>query len=169
MAELKRIHAKAVPRALEKAERYRLLNEPEEAESICRDVLAVDAENRQALVMMLLALSDQFARGTPGLLRQAEEHLAWLADPYERAYYAGILAERWGKAQTDPRDRRFAHQQLVAAMGHFEKAQALAPAGNDDAVLRYNAYVRYIERHGMEGAPEEFSFDRSSGDEVPPR
>ena len=43
--ELKRISQAALPAALAKAERYRLLNEPEQAESICRDVLAVEPKN----------------------------------------------------------------------------------------------------------------------------
>ena len=38
-----------MPAALEKALRYRLLNEPVEAESICRDVLEVDPDNQAAL------------------------------------------------------------------------------------------------------------------------
>jgi len=42
MYELKRLTKEAVPRALEKAERYRLLNEPTEAESICQDILRVE-------------------------------------------------------------------------------------------------------------------------------
>ena len=46
MFEFKRITPEAVPAALSKAERYRLLNEPREAESICRDVLLVDPENQ---------------------------------------------------------------------------------------------------------------------------
>jgi len=44
--ELKTLSPESVPRALAKAERYRLLNEPVEAESICLDVLAVDPQSR---------------------------------------------------------------------------------------------------------------------------
>ena len=62
--ELKTLHPDAVPRALAKAERYRLLNEPSQAESICRDVLAVDAANQDALTMLLLAL-DRAVHGRP--------------------------------------------------------------------------------------------------------
>ena len=57
---LKPMSKDAVPGALAKAERYRLLNEPGEAESICLDILQVDPQNEDALVMMLLALTDQF-------------------------------------------------------------------------------------------------------------
>jgi len=55
---------------LTKAERYRLLNEPEEAESICRDILDVDPTHEAALVNFLLALTDQFPRRS---LRDAQE------------------------------------------------------------------------------------------------
>ena len=55
MSELKSLHKDAIPAALEKAERYRLLNEPGEAESICLDILHVDPENQQAIVTLLLA------------------------------------------------------------------------------------------------------------------
>ena len=54
MYELKRLTKEAVPRALEKAERYRLLNEPTEAESICQDILRVEPDNQPALVVLLL-------------------------------------------------------------------------------------------------------------------
>ena len=60
--EVKRLHAGAIPGALEKAEHYRLLNEAREAESICLDILDIDPENQKALVTMLLALTDQFER-----------------------------------------------------------------------------------------------------------
>src|ERR1700722_16262182 len=72
MNDFKPISPDAVPLALEKAERYRLLNEPAQAESICLDVLAVDPDNQRALVMLLLALSDQFLTGPADCIRQAE-------------------------------------------------------------------------------------------------
>jgi hypothetical protein len=37
-----------------------LLNDPEGAESICLDILDVDPDNQDALVTIILALSDQF-------------------------------------------------------------------------------------------------------------
>ena len=53
MFELKPLSTEAIPAALEKAERYRLLNEPGEAESICLDVLKADPENQQALITLV--------------------------------------------------------------------------------------------------------------------
>ena len=98
MFELKRLSADAIPAALEKALRYRLLNDPAEAESICHDVLRIDPENQQALVNLLLALTDRFGKGYAVGVTQAQEVLSHLHDEYERAYYAGIICERRAKA-----------------------------------------------------------------------
>jgi len=43
MFDLKPLSKNAIPAALAKAERYRLLNEPMQAASICEDVLRVEA------------------------------------------------------------------------------------------------------------------------------
>jgi len=120
----------AIPRAIAKAERYRLLNEPQEAESICRDILRVDADNQEVLTMLLLALTDQFGKGQGGGMEQANRVLAKLRGEYERAYYAGVIRERWGKAQL----RSGAHHGLASgffteAMHWYEKAMASSPAG----------------------------------------
>jgi len=61
--QLKPISKAAIGEALEKAKRYRLLNEPSLAESICLDVLEVEPENQRALVTLLLAITDQFGHG----------------------------------------------------------------------------------------------------------
>src|SRR5437773_9657370 len=97
MPELKRLHKDAIPAALEKAERYRLLNEPGEAESICLDVLAVDPENQRAIIMLLLALTDRFEKGYGVSETQTKELLTRMKSEYDRAYYSGIVAERRAK------------------------------------------------------------------------
>ena len=84
MFGLKAITREAIPRALEKAERYRLLNESAEAESICLDVLQIDPENQQALITLLLALTDQFDTRLPE--SRPRELLASLHGEYERTY-----------------------------------------------------------------------------------
>ncbi len=171
MLELKRITPEAIPRALAKAERYRLLNEPDEAESICEDVLQIEAENQQALVTLLLALSDNFRAGHAGRLHRARELLPHLREPYEKAYYAGIICERWAKAQHDPnRSSPFVYNSLREAMSFYEKAVVLSPPGNDDAVLRWNACVRFIQSSAeLKSGGEDFGFDTSFRDDVPPR
>lgn len=147
MRELKPLSIDAVDAALAKAERYRLLNEPEEAESICLDVIAIDADNQAAHIMLLLARTDQFAE-TPGAHTRAREVLASLQSEYDRAYYAGIIAERRAKAQVARgRTGHGAYEWLVEAMNFFELAENVRPAGNDDARLRWNACVRFLDRH----------------------
>src|SRR5262245_66426479 len=99
MFDLKRLSPAAVPAALEKAHRYRLLNEPTDAESICRDVLAVEPENQEALVTLTLALSDQLETRAAAAYEQARASLAQIRDDYKRHYYSGILCERRARAQ----------------------------------------------------------------------
>ena len=158
MFELKPLHTEAIPRALEKAERYRLLNEPAQAESICLDVLEIDPENQQALVTLLLALTDQFEHGVADYGKQARELIPRLHSEYERAYYAGIICERQARAQFHlraPGTGVIAHHWLVEAMNFYEKAEAIRPLGNDDALLRWNTCARMLRRDPhLVAAPE---------------
>ena len=98
MPELKQLHKDAIPAALEKAERYRLLNEPGEAESICLDILAVDPDNQRAIITLLLAFTDRFEKTYGVSETQTKELLGRLKSEYERAYYSGIIAEQPGVA-----------------------------------------------------------------------
>lgn len=146
--ELKTLSPEAVPRALAKAERYRLLNEPGEAESICRDALDADPGNQDALVTLLLALTEQFADDAAAVT-DARTCAAQLPGEYERAYYTGIIWERRAKARLrrvaldcGPR----AYEWLREAMSFYERAEAIRPPGNDDALLRWNACARLIMR-----------------------
>jgi len=144
--ELKAISPEAVARALAKAERYRLLNEPGEAESICRDVLEVEPDNQEALTTLVLALTEQFHEDT-STVAEAYAAVGRLRDDYERAYYAGIVAERRAKARLRhgmPGCGPQAYEWLREAMNLFDKAEAIRPAGNDDARLRWNACARLI-------------------------
>jgi hypothetical protein len=145
----KSISRDAVPAALEKAERYRLLNEADEAESICLDVLAVDPGNQRALVTQLLAITDQFASQPAASAQRARALLPQLADEYRRVYYEGIISERYAMAvlaKGAPRAGESAYESLRAAMDLYEKAEKLRPAGDDEAILRWNTCGRLIER-----------------------
>jgi hypothetical protein len=158
MFDLKPLSPEAIPAALEKATRYRLLNEPGEAESVCHDVLRTDPDNQEALVTLLLALSDRFGKGYAIGVLEAGEVLARLRDPYERAYYQGILCERRGKAQLHrggPGSSFEAYDYLCEAMESYEKAEAIRPPGNDDALLRWNACARMIMQNKLEPRTEE--------------
>ncbi len=148
MFELKPISREAIPEALAKVERYRLLNEPWQAASICEDVLRIDPQNQHAIVMLLLSLTDQFGKGVS--IGEARELLPRLSGEYERAYYAGIIAERWAEsllAQGSPGTGFSAYQSLREAMEHYERAEALRPSGNDDAILRWNTCARMLNRN----------------------
>jgi hypothetical protein len=147
--ELKSLSKDAVPAALAKAERYRLLNDPVEAESICLDVLAVEAGHREARVMLLLSLTDQF-NGDQTAVRRAQDVLASFDRPYDQAYYAGIIAERraWAMLrQASPGAETAAYEYVRDAMAQFERAEALRPPGNDEALLRWNTCVRLLQRN----------------------
>jgi hypothetical protein len=144
--ELKAISPKAVDRALELAHRYRLLNEPDQAASICRDVLAVDADNQGALRTLLLALTDQFG-GRQGInLQHAEEVARRLVEHYDRVYHLGIVYERWGRCKLgDGTPGHVAAEWLHRAMEFYAEAERLSPSGNDDAILRWNTCVRLLQ------------------------
>lgn len=149
MFALKPITKEGIPHALEKAERYRLLNEPSEAESICRDILDAEPGNQQALVLLILTLSDQFNKIGA---KEANNLISHLKDEYQRAYYAGIVHEREGKAALSrgtPGCEYDAYEWLQDAMEDFTKAISMRPSGNDDAILRWNTCVRTIISHKL--------------------
>lgn len=147
--ELKTLSAEAVSRALVKAERYRLLNEPAEAESICLDALQIEPENHEALVSLLLALTEQFTEDVPSAVTEAFQVVERLRDPYEHAYYSGIVWERRAKAQLHRGGLGLGPQVyggLREAMTWYERAEEIRPAGNDDPLLRWNTCARLIMR-----------------------
>ena len=150
MFELKPLSEEGVPAALEKAIRYRLLNEPLEAESICLDILKVDSNNQDALITLLLALTDQFERRMQEKYSQARGVLAKLADEYAQVYYEGIICERRGKASLvrgAPGSGYVAYEWFRQAMDLYEKADAMSSPENDDAILRWNTCARIIMRN----------------------
>jgi len=148
MFELKPLSHAAAPAALAKAERYRLLNEPEQCQSICEDVLRADPGNHAASVMLILAITDTFPTTTQGAAR-AVELVAALPSEYDRAYYSGLVAERRARALLSHggMGRRGATQWLHQAMADYERADALRPPDNDDARLRWNACARVFNAH----------------------
>jgi hypothetical protein len=149
MFALKPIHRDSVDSSLAKAERYRLLNEPHEAESICRDILEVDPVNRQARVSLILALTDQIHHDSAAF-PSALNVIAGLETEYDRAYYSGIAWERRAKAFHGAGAKGSGgtvYDWLVNALQLFEEAERVRPPGNDDAILRWNACVRFLHRH----------------------
>ena len=159
MNDLKPITAAGIPAALQKAERYRLLNDSPAAESICLDILNVDAENQSALITLLLSITDQFHEELAEGARRAQSILPRLKDEYKRAYYAGIILERRAKAQLHrslPGAADIAADYFHQAMDFYAKAESMRPAGNDEAILRWNTCVRMLAKHERAGGKHEY-------------
>jgi hypothetical protein len=165
--QLKTISKEAIPEASAKADWYRLLNEPGEAESICRDVLAVDPADQTALRLLGLAITDQF-RGAPSDRRaEAEATFQSLQDPYERLYYTGIARERFAKAQLAT--GRPPHTLIVLfedALAWFERAEQVRPSGNDEAILRWNRCARIL--NGLSASDRESEHAHFEPSDSPP-
>ena len=149
MFTLKPISRDGVDGALAKAERYRLLNEPNEAESICRDILAIDPDNQEVIVMLVLSLTDQLASVHRRVTQDVREALSRITDPYQRAYYNGIAAERHGQellSRVKMGSSTMAYDAFRDAMEWYEKAEAIRPPDNDDSILRWNTCARILSR-----------------------
>jgi hypothetical protein len=145
--ELKSLRAEAIPAALAKAERYRLLNEPEQAESICLDVLRTQPGLQQALTLLLLAITDGFRTARILDVSRARAVVQKLESDYERSYYEGIICERLARAKMErggPLSPHEAYQGFREAMRWYAKAETLRPRDNDDAILRWNTCVRVL-------------------------
>ena len=148
MFELKPLSHEAIPAALEKANRYRLLNEPSAAESIYLDILAVHPDNQEALKNIVLAMSDRFGKDYAVGDSNINDYLARIADEYERSYYTGIVYERRAKATLEKGGLQ-AYELFTHAMQWFEKAEILRPPGNDDAILRWNECARITNQNDL--------------------
>lgn len=144
--DLKRLPRASLEAAIEKAAHYRDLNQPDEAESICRDVLDVDPKHQLAFRLLGLSLTDRFPTGHAGLLEQAIDAFEKLTDEYERVYHIGVAWERAARAHLE---RSEAHNAVTAfehALGLFQRAETLRP-NLPDPVLRWNRCVRLLSSH----------------------
>jgi hypothetical protein len=148
MFELKTLSHDAIPAAMERVERYRLLNEPRGAASICRDVLAIEPDHNAAQLNLILSLTDQFPENLNGF-KEARDSAAALSDEYNREYYSGIVRERRAYAQLgrSAGSGSVVYEQLRDAMEFYERAEEVRPTGNDDTILRWNTCVRVIMDH----------------------
>ena len=158
--EFKPLSSETIPRALERAKYYRLLNEPEQAESICLDILRINPDNHEAIVVLVLALTDEFTHAERATYTRARELLPRLQDDYKRTYYTGIICERRGRAhlkQGSEGSGYVAYDWLQQAMSWYEKSEEMRPSGNDDAVLRWNACARTMMEHDLEPAADDTS------------
>ena len=144
--EFKTISPSGVAEALAKVQHYRYLNQAEEAESICRDILVADPENQMALRQLGLAITDQFSGGATDRFNEAHSCFEKLTNDYERSYYLGILNERRAKAQLRAGHRSHTlRSSFESALEYFEEAEKVRPKGNDDAILRWNRCLRLMQ------------------------
>ena len=158
MFQIKKISKDSIPEALEKAKRYRLLNQPWLAESICLDIFEADPQNSKSVIILLLAITDQLGASSVEI-SQAIKLLPRLSNEYERFYYHGIICERQGKSTLNKGtwDGSFiAYEWLREAMDYYEKAEAIRPTGNDDSILRWNTCARMIMHHKLEPKNETY-------------
>lgn len=158
MPELKPISKDAIPQALEKAMRYRLLNQPWQAESICRDILRTDSDHQQAIYTLVLAITDQFEGKYKTSLQQAQEIVSRLTDNYQKEYCLGLIFERQAKAalkRSTPRAGYMAYEYFGKAMQHYESAEKIREETNEESILRWNACARFIDQHQLKPAPDD--------------
>ncbi len=148
MHTLKILDPEAVPVALEKARRYRLLGEPDDAESICLDILAVEPNHQEALSTLILALTDKFTAGQLNpAFSQAKDLVARLDSSYSKNYYLGIIYERRAKhhlRQGGPGIGVVAHHWFVKAMDAYTEALDDNDPKNQEALLRWNSCARIL-------------------------
>ena len=165
--QLKSISKAGIAEALAKVELYRYLNEPEESESICRDILAVDPQHQLALRLLGLSITDQFTGGVSDRCREAEEAFQRLANPYERLYYTGLLQERRAKAQLHAGQLpHVVYPLFERALQCFADAEKIRPPGNDDAILRWNRCLRLLQTPSLAWEEQLATFE---ADDAPPR
>ena len=158
MFELKTLSKEAIPHSLERVERYRLLNKPSVSVSICHDILYVDSENQEALIGLILALTDQFAQAASEGMKKVLALIPRLNEEYDRAYYTGIIFERQAKARINrayPGSGFDAFDLLHEAMDWFEKADRMHPKGNEDAILQWNSSARLIMEQNLKPRPKD--------------
>ena len=164
---LKPITRPGIPSALEKAERYRLLNDAVAAESICLDVIEIDPTNQEALNSLILSITDQLDSELSEGVARARKLLPRVTDEYERAYLAGIICERRGKAQLHRGalgSGEVAADWFRDAMSWYAKAEAMRPPNNDESILRWNSCLRLLGRHEPSGRFEPREYEPTIGE-----
>ena len=150
MYTLKTLSKASIPEALQKAERYRLLNEPYEAESICLDILEIDPNNQDALISLLLAHTDKFKEELLPAYKKAEAVLPRLGGTSCKYYYQGVIKERRAKAHLTsggPSSGEIAHDWYIKAMADYEQALKTCSPGNENAALRWNTCARILNEN----------------------
>ena len=156
---LKQLSREGVTAAVAKAEKYRLLNDPSMAESICHDILSIEPNNEKTKIILLLALTDQFGMNRSShATKNAKELVNSFKDEFIRIYYTGLINERMGTAALNSSVMGHdydAYEWYIDAMELYEKAESLQPVGDNDAILRWNTCARIIMQHKLTRRPSD--------------
>ena len=169
MPDLKTISHEAIPRATQKAERYRLLNQSWATESICLDILEIDPANQPVLVMLLLAITDQFGPGV-GRARRGGRARSSSGSPTRTSARTTPASSTSGSAHAQLASgamhaEAMAHATLRSAMDSFEEAEQLRQPGNDDAILRWNTCQRTLDADAPARSGRRSSTSPASGND----
>ncbi len=158
---LKKLSKEGVVAAVAKAEKYRLLNDPTMAESICHDILSIEPDNEETKIILLLSLTDQFGMNRSShATKKAKELVNGFKDDFKRIYYSGLINERLGTATLNSGTMGHdfdAYEWYIDAMELYEEAEKLQPIGDNDAILRWNTCARIIMRHKLTRRPSDDS------------
>ena len=140
---VKRISTAGIAEAIAKAELYRSLSEPEEAESICRDILTIEPQHQLAL--RLLGLPDRSVhRSWVRSYREAEEIFQQLNDRMNGTTTLGSRTSDARKRSSKPGNCLLTVQALRTG-SYLSQRLRNSPAENDDAILRWNRCVRLLQ------------------------
>ena len=161
--ELKQLRARNLTAAVALAKHYRDLNQPEDAESICRDILEVSPGDDDAWRTLGLALTDQFPASWMTLFDDACAAFAKLSSKYERMYYTALAWERYAKAQLVAGRANNAIHAFEQAVRLFDKADEIGMADDPGPILHYNRCVRALTTHPelvrVSEVPESLEYD----------
>jgi hypothetical protein len=151
MIEIRSLKPEGIEAALVKARQYRLLNEPDEAVSICLDILAADPNHQNAMIHLILAYTDKFAdSGLEPSFKKALGIVERLDESHCKSYYTGIIYERRGKyhlKKGGPGSGALVFDWLAKALKAYEETLTDCDPDNQDAILRWNSCARIINKH----------------------
>ena len=154
--EYHKIDKDSIEDVLERAKQYRSLLQPDMAISICLDIFAVDEKNQEALIIYILALTDQLSQSESKVHhKKITDSIQKLDSKFLQHYYSGIFLERQARSLLKhSMSRSFAYDAFIEAISEFEIAEKMAPPHCADPVLRYNSCVRTIKKENLQPRQE---------------
>ncbi|MEC7596311.1 MAG: hypothetical protein VYD29_04205 [Pseudomonadota bacterium] len=154
--EYHKIDKGSIEDVLERAKQYRSLLQPDMAISICMDIFAVDKNNQEALVIYILALTDQLSQSESKVhQKKITDSIKRLDSKFLQHYYSGIFFERQARSLLKhSMSRSFAYEAFIEAIAEFEIAEKMAPEHCADPILRYNSCIRTIKKENLQPRQE---------------